>query len=257
MRHVTVLAALPFLCLAGSPVADDSQSILSAVAWTQIAVEHDILCQQVYAAATAAVLAAATGQPTRPRAVIVDVDETVLDNSPMEARLVLDRQPFSGALWNSWCKEAAAAAIPGSLPFAQQCHAHGVTVFYVTNRNVELEECTRQNLRALGFPLDDGDGVDVVMCRGEIDEASTKVGRRAAIMAQFEVVALVGDDLHDFVQADVDLGKRREAVAAHASDWGTRWFVLPNPMYGSWQRAAIGDAVDPVEGLRAALLPQR
>lgn len=262
MKHLHLAPALllfPLLSADTATATDgDATGLLNAVVWSQTAAEHDALCMQVFAAATRAVQAAPVPEAgSLPLGVIVDVDETVLDNSPYQARLVLDQQAFAAPSWNAWCNEARAPAVPGALAFAQACHARGVTVFYVTNRSQELEPATRLNLAALGFPLDDHDAVDVVLCKGEVDGAASKVGRRARVAEHFTVVAVVGDDLNDFVQAESTVAARRQIVQQHAGDWGQTLFLLPNPMYGSWERAAMAGDKDAFAGKRAALQPMR
>jgi acid phosphatase len=257
-RHPWTAAIL--LAAAACATSEDSTGLLNAVAWTQTAAEHDALCAQVFAAATAAVEAAAAtarDRDRKPLAVIVDVDETALDNAPYQARLVLDQEAFDPASWSAWCTSAQAAAVPGALAFAQRCRAREVTVFYVTNRAAALEAPTRANLARLGFPLEDRDGVDVVLCLGDADGKPSKAGRRARVAEQFDVVAVVGDDLHDFVDAPPSIAARRALVEQHAGEWGRAWFVLPNPMYGSWERAAKGEAATVLSGKRAALQPMR
>lgn len=236
----------------------DADALLDAVVWCQTAAERDALCLQVYGGATRAVLA--TPPPAagdKPLAVIVDVDETALDNSPYMARLILDQQSFAADSWSKWCHEAKAPPIPGAVAFATACHARGVTVFYVTNRDQDFEAATRQNLAAAGFPLDDADGVDVALLRGEVDGKASKVGRRARVAERFTVVALVGDDLNDFTDAETSVAARQAVILQHAADWGAKWFLLPNPMYGSWERAAIAGNRDAFAGKRAALRPLR
>ncbi len=243
------------LCiLAANAVPDgDRTGLLNAVAWTQTSAERDALCRQIYAAATAAMLARAPDAGGKPPAVIVDVDETVLDNSPYQARLVQDQEPFSSPTWNAWCREAKATAIPGAVAFAQACEAQGVRVFYVTNRTVAVEAATRTNLSAQGFPLADADDLDVVLSRGDIDPASSKVARRASIGSAYRVVVMVGDDLHDFVDAEPSPEARRRAVEQHADLWGRAWFLLPNPMYGSWERTITAGQDDAHAAKQAAL----
>lgn len=247
------------LCLltACAAPAGDRTGSLNAVAWTQTAAEHDALCRQVFAAASAAVPRRAASADSTPMAVIVDIDETVLDNSPYQARLVLDQQAFASPTWNAWCREAKAEAIPGAVAFTQACHAQGVRVFYITNRTKEVEAATRANLEAHGFPLAGGEGIDAVLSRGDVDGKSSKVGRRASVAAEFRVLVMVGDDLHDFVDAEPSLGARRAALEEHAGKWGTEWFLLPNAMYGSWERTLTAGEDDAVAAKRAALRPGR
>lgn len=181
-----------------------------------------------------------TGDYARlPPAVIVDVDETALDNSPFEARMVRRGIEFEPEAWSAWVEEAAAAPVPGALAFAREADRLGVTVFYVTNRDAPLEAATRRNLAAAGFPL--AEGPDVVLARGEREAwTSDKASPRAAVAERFRVLLVVGDDLGDFAPARVPLEERAALVRNHADRWGERWIVLPNPMYGSWQSALVG-----------------
>lgn len=252
-RSSAVVLCLPAIlaaCAAPSPMP-----ALNATAWAQTAAEHGALCRQVYRAATQAALAA-PAPAGLPRAVIVDVDETVLDNGPYQARLLLDGEDFAPASWTAWCEEAQAVALPGAVAFADACQTAGITVFYITNRDAGLEAPTRRNLAEAGFPLADRDGVDVVLCRGEVGGGGNKQPRREHVGWSFTVVAMLGDDLGDFVEPAATVAERRAQVEAHADEWGARWFVLPNAMYGSWERVLTGGAA-PWAAKRAALDPRR
>lgn len=248
LRPVSALT-LSCFAFAAACAGPGAASTRHATAWMQTAAERDACCRQAFAVATRAATTAAPGE-TLPPAVIVDVDETMLDNSAYNARLLLDGGRYDPGTWAAWCGERKATAVPGALAFAQACHAAGVTVFYVTNRAASLEGDTRANLAALGFPLDDREGVDVVQCQEENEaygRGSSKEARRQGLAARCSVRVYVGDDLGDFLVPAATVAARRQQVADHAADFGTRWFVLPNPMYGSWERAA-GDlqrAIDP------------
>ena len=192
--------------------------------------------------------------PALTPAVILDIDETVLDNSYYQARLVRDDATFANETWEAWCLEARATAIPGALEFTRYAASRGVSVFYVSNRTAKVEEATRANLQALGFPLDGR--VDTVLLRGERPEwqSSPKGPRRSYIAASHRVVMLVGDDLGDFIDDSSGSPEaRRETSARYQKWWGERWIMLPNPAYGSWERAVIGPAPDAVAAKRAAL----
>lgn len=241
-----------------------------AVAWCRTAAERVALCRQTYNTAKAmldvalddgewnAALEQAT-TPDRlalPPAVIVDVDETVLDNSPYNARLVAANEVYTPDGWSAWVEERAARAIPGAVDFLVYAAGRGVTVFYVTNRSNAEEPATRDNLQRLGFPLADRDDLDVVLTKRERDEwsDSDKRLRRASVAQTHRVLMMFGDDLGDFLSGvkpkatvrngdpvdvvraqGVVLGEERLArTDEFVGWWGTRWFMLPNPMYGSW-----------------------
>ena len=176
---------------------------------------------------------------SKPPAVILDADETVLDNSESQERDVRDGAAYSEARWAVWCNERRAVPIPGALEFTRAAAAKGVTVFYVTNRDRALEQATRDNLAKFGFPLDSGR--DTVLTRAERPEwtSSDKSPRRSVVAQDFRILLLVGDDFGDFVQgARGTLAARKALDEANAAMWGVKWIALPNPMYGSWKTAA-------------------
>jgi acid phosphatase len=237
-------------------LAPGANENLHAVLWVQTAVEFKALAMQSYllaqerldAALEDSSWTAASEQQgdfsSLPPAVIVDVDETVLDNSAFQARLTRSNEEYDETEWRAWVREVAADPIPGALEFTQYAQRRGVTVFYVTNRNRDIEQPTRENLARFGFPLDPSR--DTVLTQEETPEwrSSDKTARRAAVASRFRVLLLVGDDLGDFVPARAPLEDREELFRTHASNWGTRWIVVPNPSYGSWEATLFGFEYD-------------
>jgi 5'-nucleotidase (lipoprotein e(P4) family) len=239
---------------------------LNAVIWMQSALEFEASALQAYRLAQQQLDAALkdpawtaaieqSGDPGRLKpAVILDIDETVLDNSYYQARLVRDGTAFSDETWERWCEEARATAIPGAREFTRYAADRGVTVFYVSNRTSKTDGATRANLEALGFPL--AAGMDTILLRGDRPDwsASAKGPRRAYIAREFRVLLLIGDDLGDFVtDASGTPEARRTRTEPRADWWGVRWIMLPNPSYGSWERAVIGGSKDPIGAKRKAL----
>jgi 5'-nucleotidase (lipoprotein e(P4) family) len=135
-------------------------------------------------------------------------------------------------------EEARAEAVPGALEFCEYAAHRGVTVFYVTNRQDHLLEATRRNLKALGFPL--WTHRETIFPR--IDN-SDKGPRRAAIAQEYRILLLVGDDARDFSSEFVgrSLGERNMLLRKFKSEWGKKWIVLPNPLYGDWEKALYGE----------------
>ncbi len=172
-----------------------------------------------------------------PPAVIADLDETLLDNSAYEAGRIRAGLRFEEESFRAWVNRAEAREIPGAAEFARYAAERGVTVFYVTNRAAPLEEATRVNLAALGFPIA-GDR-DTVLMAGERPEwGSDKATRRTEVARSFRILLLLGDDLGDFVSGAQAPPEDRRALAERFADrWQTRWILLPNPDYGSWERA--------------------
>ena len=175
-------------------------------------------------------------QDKRP-AIIVDVDETVLDNTAYEARMILDGTKYPEG-WVNWGKEAVATEVPGAKDFLNYADSKGVTIFYVTNRVIELKESTKKNLTKLDIPLDQD--IDTVLMRGENNWDSNKGPRRELIGEKYRVLLMVGDNLGDFVDAkDNNLSpeKRKEIVRAYSDYWGVKWFMIQNIAYGDWEGA--------------------
>jgi acid phosphatase len=224
---------------------------LHSTLYVQTAAEYGALTQQVFRSARQQMQRAledaswtafpaqesAAGYRDQPPAVVVDVDETVLDNSPYQARLIADGESYATETWHAWAREERAEGIPGAVRFARAADAAGVTVIYLTNRDAAIEAATRRNLEALGFPFPE-DGRDVILTQGEEPGWEEKEPRREAVADDFRILLLLGDNLGDFV-AGVDRAPeaRRRLAARYADYWGRRWFVLPNPQYGSWEGA--------------------
>ena len=228
---------------------------LDATLWTQTAVEYDGVTRGAYRLAGAmmeraladsswtAALEQAEQPPSRyrdkPPAVVLDVDETVLDNSAYQARLIRTDETYDTESWNAWCREREAGAVPGARAFTQRADSMGVQVIYLTNRDSVVEAATRDNLRRLGFPVDDAP--DAVLTQGERPGWEPKAPRREWVAERYRVLLLVGDNLGDFVEpADTSLAVRERMARRHETFWGTRWIALPNPQYGSWEGATFG-----------------
>ncbi len=177
----------------------------------------------------------------KPPAVMLDIDETVLDNSSYEAWLINNDKSYGSKTWGPFVDSATSLAIPGSLDFIKYAGSKGVKVFYVSNRKAHLEKGTRKNLLALGYPIDTSE--DTVLLRQEKEawNSSSKSPRRAYITANYRLVIVVGDNLSDFTDSYGGSIAEREAVMKQTRDmWGSKWIMIANPMYGSWESAAFG-----------------
>ncbi|MDZ7806891.1 MAG: HAD family acid phosphatase [Gracilimonas sp.] len=169
-----------------------------------------------------------------PPAIIMDIDETVLDNSPFQARMILEGKSYNEEDWNEWALEANADAVPGALEFTRYANEQGVTIFYLSNRSYEVEEATRKNLIDLGFPV--SRNLDNILTNGEQPNwNSSKINRRKMIEDNYRVIMIFGDDLNDFFSAkEISQAQRENKVIDYAKYFGRKWFILPNPIYGSW-----------------------
>ncbi|MBX8513166.1 acid phosphatase [Pseudomonas cichorii] len=249
-----VLAAL-----AGCQQRPPANDQLDAVLWTQTSIEHELIYRQVFASATRQLDAAladptwdALPQPARnlaglSPAVIVDIDETLLDNVPLNARDIRNDQTYSYDRWNLWVDQAKAQALPGAVNFLQAATQRGVQVYYLTNREHSQVEATVRNLRLRGFPISDAQQVLAAATpTGNCEkDGYGKTCRRQWVANHARVLMLVGDSFGDFVQADSNnLAAQRKAAAPYLAWLGQRWFLLPNPTYGKWYSAPYGDQED-------------
>jgi len=167
------------------------------------------------------------------RAVVVDVDETVLDNSPHQAFIVINRLPFAQDVWTQWVNQRKAKAIPGAAEFLNYASQKGVKVFYVTNRDEIHRQATIDNLKQTGFP-DASD--ETVLVRST---ESGKEARRQKIMEKYRIVLLIGDNLNDLsnVFERKSVADRFAEVDKTREMFGRKFIVLPNAMYGDWESA--------------------
>jgi len=254
--RVILLAVLLAGC-AGGPVTTitgvppEAHEQLNSVLWVRTAPEYEAVCREIFAQATLS-LEEALADRTRtasleqsadyedlPPAVILDVDETALDNSAFEARLIVEGKEYNKPMWNAWIAEEEATAVPGAQNFIRHALERGVEVFFVTNRDHDTEEHTVRNLRNHFGPTITGDRV--LTRKEQADWTSDKTSRRAHVAATHRVLLLVGDDLNDFVYSgDIAPQARRENALQYSEYWGTRWIIVPNPMYGTWEQALYG-----------------
>jgi len=266
-KYCNLVGLLLLPLLAACATAPTGREQVNGILWIQHSAEYAQLSRQVFAQATARLEAlAARGETaaleqadrppavlaTLPTAIVVDLDETILDNSYYQARRALAELEYGEPSWQMWMSEAKAPALPGAVEFLRAASAAGHRVFYVTNRSCvpmaylpgvscPAKGWTQLNLRELGLP--GADDPEVLMLRGERAEwaSSDKTTRRAEIATRYRIIAMVGDDLRDFTDRDLFAARETEL-----SSWfGDRWFLLPNPLYGSWERALLEGACTP------------
>lgn len=252
MKQVIAGLSLIFLfssCQTAEVVTDTSNNTLYSTLWIQTAAEYEALTTQAYNT-SARLLPVALEDSTwsaslqqgeiemarnLPAAIVLDVDETVLDNSYYEARGIIDNTGFQTDTWNRWVREMEAEAIKGAVTLTNMAVEMGIAVFYITNRSADVQSATEQNLREQGFPVAE----NAVMSNGGQPEwTSAKTARRQVVADDHRVLMLFGDDLNDFVPArGISIDQRKQLVEEHSDKWGYKWFVFPNPNYGSWERA--------------------
>lgn len=213
-----------------------SQQNADAVIYQHSSAEVHRLYQQCYELARLRLDANLAKPHVLPTAVVVDIDETVLDNSPYQVTNVNRGRTFSSATWGEWTGKASAKASPGALDFLRYAKDRGCEVFYISNRDNAEKTATIKNLVALGFP--DADEHHV-LC---MDKTSDKTERRAQVKAGHYIALLCGDQLRDFDESfkdrSTDLGKPHvDAMNDTLRDY---FILLPNAMYGTWLDAVSG-----------------
>lgn len=210
------------------------QHLVASTAWFQTAGEARALYYQGYNLAKMSLDQELKRKSDKKRAVVVDIDETVLDNSPYQAKQILEGFAFPDH-WNEWIDSEKAAALPGAVEFLTYADKKGVEVFYISNRKPNQLKQTIQNLKKLGFPL-----------RGESNvllqtAESNKTARRDIVSQTHNIVLLVGDNLNDFtgLYDKKSVAEKKEITDKLKNDFGSKFIILPNPMYGDWEGAIM------------------
>ena len=201
--------------------------------WYQNAAEVDALYQQGYNVATNK-LKELLKQPTdKPYSIVLDIDETVLSNIPFQAKMVKDGTAFNPKLWDEWVQKAEATPVAGAKEFLQFADKNKVQIYYISDRTDAQVDATIKNLEAQGLPVQ---GRDHLMFKQEGDKS--KEGRRQEVIKHTNLVMLFGDNLVDFAEfstkSEEDRDKMFEQLKA---EFGDKFIIFPNPMYGSWESA--------------------
>lgn len=202
-------------------------------AFQQKAAEYRALCYQAYNAAHWHLDDVLQLRTLKSPAIMTDIDETILDNSPYQVHQSLQGKDFDPASWYEWTALAEADTVPGALHFLKYAASRGVEVFYVTNRDDRERAATLKNLEKYNFPFADEAHL---MTKGN---NSSKVGRRNKIRESHTIVLYIGDNLNDLsgVFEKKSVKQRMESTDSLAAAFGKRYIVIPNPSYGEWENA--------------------
>ncbi len=243
MKNLVLL----ILLITGSNLrAQDKDRTLNTVAnnpktlpvlWQQTSAEYRALCYQAFNLAALRINEIPENILKRAKpAIITDIDETILDNTPEEAQLILNGKWYNDKDWKAWTNIASARAVPGAVEFMQLAHSKGISIFYISNRDTSEILSTVKNLKELNFP--DADHSHMLF----MSASSSKETRRQLIMNDYYIVLMLGDNLNDFTAAfekNTIAGRSAEADKLK-DDWGNRFIVLPNSIYGEWENALYG-----------------
>lgn len=203
-----------------------------AVLYQQRAAECKALYLQAYNLASMMLEKDMADSVSQKRALVFDIDETVLDNSPFEAKCALEGISYPEK-WNDWCNLAKAKAVPGAVAFINDAYKKGVAIFYISNRKEELREATKKNLLSEGLPLPDD---SFLMMK---KEESSKESRRQQVLKDYHISMLFGDNLADFIAGfdNKTMAERDALTDSLKKEFGKRFIVFPNAMYGDWEGA--------------------
>jgi 5'-nucleotidase (lipoprotein e(P4) family) len=220
----------------------DNEYQAGAILWMQKAAEYRALAYQAFNLARWQLDAdldkknlkkLPKSERKKPRAIMVDIDETVLDNSPANAYLVKNRLPFNLPDWYAWGEMRKAKPIPGAVEFQNYAESKGVHFFFVSNRDEVQKQATIDNLKSVGFT---NVSAENVMLR---DKDSSKEPRREQILAKYRIVFFMGDNLddHSVVFEKKSIADRFVEVDKAKDLFGKKYIMLPNAMYGTWESA--------------------
>lgn len=215
-----------------------TEYLMQSVLWYQRSGEMRALYFQGYNIAKSSLdsyLQKSTSQ--RKKAVIVDIDETILDNSPFEGHVILSDSSYTNTNWDYWIKNSNADTLPGALSFLKYAESKNVETFYISNRLSSQIEPTLKNLKKFDFPFADENHLLFLS-----DKNNSKDLRRKKVDADYDIVLFCGDNLADLSSAfDFREGYQlNDSINKYRADFGQRFIILPNPMYGDWEKTIYG-----------------
>ncbi|SEF81844.1 5'-nucleotidase, lipoprotein e(P4) family [Halpernia humi] len=204
--------------------------------WQQNAGEFRALCYQAYNIAQMRIDENLQTKSTKPLAIITDIDETFLDNSPYAVTEAENGKDYNPQTWKNWTAKAEAKAYPGSLNLFNYAASKNITVFYITNRDENDRAGTLKNLQNLGFPFADEAHLLTKTT------TSDKEARRLEVLKNYNVIIYLGDNLADFSKIfnKKPQAERNALVDENAKQFGKKFIVLPNSGYGDWEPALPG-----------------
>lgn len=199
--------------------------------WYQKAAETKALYLQGYNVATDRLKELLKTESDKPYSIVLDLDETVLDNSPYQVQNVKDGTAFNPKNWDAWVKKASAKAVPGAKEFLQYAHQNGVQIYYVSDRDASQVDATIKNLEKEGIPVQGKDHL-MFLEKG----VKSKEGRRQKVQETTNLVMLLGDNLVDFADfSKTSAEERSKKLEELKNEFGEKFIIFPNPMYGSWE----------------------
>lgn len=238
MKKTILIISLFLIVFSGQlcgEIQPTHRALLMATLWHQTSAEYRALAYQAYNIAKLRLEEELKISYEKKRAVIVDIDETVLDNSLYEGKIIKygieSNQDF-----DNWVNLSIGEPIPGALEFLQYAHENDVEIFYISNRSLRHMNGTLKNLQKFGFPQADEEHI---LLR---DKSSDKGIRRRKVAENYQIVLLIGDNLIDFddVFRKKNIEERFNWADSLKAEFGKRFIILPNSMYGEWEKTLYG-----------------
>jgi 5'-nucleotidase (lipoprotein e(P4) family) len=231
-------------CRVSQPIAQHSASqlVVNGKIWTSLyqqkAAEYQALCYQAYNVAKLRLDAALQTSGNKPLAVVTDIDETMLDNSPYAVHQALRGKDYDAATWYEWTAKGTAEPLCGANTFFNYAASKGVVVFYITNRDEKERTGTLANLRKYNFPYADNEHLILKQAQ------SSKESRRQTVADKYDIVLLLGDNLADFstLWDKKATDERSRNVELNKEEFGKKYIVLPNANYGGWEDAIYNNS---------------
>lgn len=210
---------------------------MMATNWYQTSGEARALYLQGYNVATQRLKEYLKTPHTKPYSIVLDLDETVLDNSPYQAENIILGRGYDSKSWDEWVNMKKAKAVPGAKEFLQFADKNGIKIYYISDRTESQLEATIENLRAEGIPVQTNDSV---LLKNK-DDKSGKVNRREYVKNHTQLIMLFGDNLSDFdLFSSKSIDERNAKVEELSKEFGDRFIIFPNPLYGAFETAIYG-----------------
>lgn len=231
----TILLVSSLILASNKPVSKNAETtsdyLIQATLWYQSSPEMKALYIQGFNMAKSNLSNFVKDRKEKPQAVIVDIDETMLDNSPFEGKLIHTGKSFRPEMWKEWTDLAKAKALPGAVEFTKYAKSQGVSIIYISNRDTTEIGKTLQNLNNEGFEFAQKENLYFKT------KESSKDARRKLVAEKYDIVMLIGDNLSDFnTLFDKRDGSEFDLVDKLKSQFGYRYIILPNPTYGDWEK---------------------
>ena len=246
MRAIKLVACLTALLLAGCQTPDAQRGArvqpsareqeLTALLWQRRSAEWRALCYQAYNTALMRIQLAQAAQPGQKLTIVVDLDETVIDNSALAVRRLSTSPANPAPSWLAWCKQRQAAPMPGAKAFLEAADALGTEIIYLTNRPNSMRQITFNQLKALGFPQVEFAQLDMRLTAGR-----SKLNRLNRLARRKQIILYLGNALNDFPLAKTTrtATARHQLVDKAQNFFGTQFILIPTPIDQDWENATL------------------